>query len=135
MDAGKQPGQEALADHYNGKAKEKEEVRSAFELFKLGLPERLFFKKVTADRIDQRIAILSVILIPAADPIIDNGMTLDGDNGIHDIKLERVAELPFVNGCWVMGVEVLAQLLLVNGDEDADLCGYWITHSTHKANT
>jgi len=34
-----------------------------------------------------------------------------------------------------MGVEVLTEALLVNRDEDVDLCGYWLAHIKHKANT
>ena len=85
MHPGKQQGQESLADHYDGKAKEKEEIRPAFELLELGLPDGLLFQKVTADRIDQRICILPVIFMPAANPLIDDGMPPDGNNGVHDI--------------------------------------------------
>jgi hypothetical protein len=76
---------------------------------------------MSPDRVDQRLRILFVLLGSTANLKVEQGISLGGNDGIEDIQLECMAQLPFIEGSRIMRIEIVRETLLVQRNINSDI--------------
>jgi len=109
-----------MTKHHDGQCEEQHQVGAALELFEFQFLQRSPFGEMPADGVDQWFHVLLILFRLAAYLVINDGISFYSDDGIHDIHLESMAELPFVHGRRIMRIEIVIQALLIHRNENTD---------------